>query len=321
MHFLDNIIRTNHKGVTMIMRKMHYVLVVVVFGLSGCFAPTSKGPVAPPTPPSTAIDIPESPLMRLDPNIEYGQNVGGGTPQLDRPISDYERLSLDPAKKKKYDELQKKREEYGQLKKEAEMERIGADLEIINVLKGVAGVNDSLKPIGSAIGINSESTDPLEQLKHLEWVKEKADIEADGFKKEISKIEREMDKMLNESTQSCFPPGTKIVMEDGSFKAIDSIENGERVMVYNIGEDKISSSSVSSTWKDSNNHFYILNDEIYATAYERFLTKDGWKKIRDIKLGEHLFNGNDYTVVKNKEKISLDTSVYNLSIAQSHNFL
>ncbi|MBE0495052.1 MAG: hypothetical protein IBX45_01445 [Campylobacterales bacterium] len=295
-------------------------LIVALFGLSGCFAPTPSGPVAPPTPPTTSQDIPQSPLGNLDPNAEYGQHVSGGTPQLDRPLTSYEKLSMHPAQKKKYEELQAKQEKNKQLIKEAEMERIGADLEIIKVLKGTAGVNDQLDSTPSVAKMSDEPVDPLEQLKHLEWVKEKADIEADGLKKEVAKIEQEMDKILNEASRSCFPPGTQIVMDDGSFKAIDAIVAGERVMVYDIGKEQISTATVSHTWEDVNNHFYILNDTIYATAYERFLTHEGWKKIRDIGIGEAIFNGNHYTVVERKDKIAAQTPVYNLTITKSHNF-
>lgn len=296
------------------------VTAIAVIGLSGCLSVGPTGPVAPPEPPPTSHDLPASPLGDLDPNMEYNQDVGGGTPQLDRPLSNYEKLSMFPAQKKKYDDLNKKKDKYEQLKKQAEMERIGADIEIIKVLKGAAGVNDALDSTPSVTNINSDAVDPLEQIKHLEWVKEKADIEADGLAKEIVKIERDMDRILNETTRSCFPSGTKIVLDDGRKKSIEEIAVGDRVMVYDIGKDEISSAPVTNIWEDENNHFYILNDSIYATAYERFLTQDGWKKIRDIREGEEVFNGNHFTLISNKAKVAASASVYNLTIANSHNF-
>jgi len=303
------------------MTHLQYIgAVVAAICLGGCLNMSPSGPISPPTPPLTSQDIPMSPLGDLSPNMEYGQDIGGGTPQLDRPLSSYEKLSMYPAKKKQYDELNKKRDKYKKLKKEAEMERIGADIEIIKILKGVSGVNDALDPTPSGTNINSDAIDPLDQIKHLEWVKQKADIEADGLGTEIAKIERDMDKILEETNRSCFPPGTQIVLGDGSFKSIEEIVAGDEVMVYEIGKDQISTAPVTHIWEDVNNHFYILNEHIYATAYERFLTHDGWKKIRDIKEGEAIFNGNHFTTIQNKVKIAVNAPVFNLSVADSHNF-
>lgn len=85
------------------------VTAIAVIGLSGCLSVGPTGPVAPPEPPPTSHDLPASPLGDLDPNMEYNQDVGGGTPQLDRPLSSYEKLSMFPAQKKKYDDLNKKK--------------------------------------------------------------------------------------------------------------------------------------------------------------------------------------------------------------------
>jgi hypothetical protein len=260
----------------------------------------------------TSQDIPLSPLSDLDPNMGYDAPVADGTPQLDRPLSKYEKLSMDPAKKQKYDDLQKKREWHQQHIKQAEMDRIGADLAIIKVLQG--------NPAGDPVGMDSAPRDPAEEIKHQEWIKKQADLVADGLGKDLKDIDREMDNILNEADRSCFPKGTQIVMFDGKTKSIDEIVSGDKVMVYDIGKDEISSSVVEHTWLDENNHLYVLNDAIRATAYERFLTKEGWKKMRDIEVGEYIFNGNHYTKVFSKAKEHLSLDVYNLTIAQSHNF-
>ena len=145
-------------------------------------------------------------------------------------------------------------------------------------------------------------------------------LKIDDLRAEIREIDREMDKMIQESQKSCFPKDAKIVMSDGSLKPIQEIVVNDRVMIYDIAKDEIGDSKINEVYVSDNNHLYILNNTLKATAYERFLTDDGWKKMRDIKIGDKIFNGNQYVIVEEKEKIKEDLVVYNLNVDTSHNF-
>lgn len=145
-------------------------------------------------------------------------------------------------------------------------------------------------------------------------------LKIDETRAEIRQIEQEIDKLLDESKKSCFPKDTKILMADGSYKPIDQIAVEDRVMTYDIGRKKIGNSRTNAVYISENNHLYIINDTLKATAYERFLTKNGWKKTRDIKVGDSFFDGKKFILVNSKKKIKEDLIVYNLNIDTSHNF-
>lgn len=296
-----------------------FIALIVAFISTGCFGP-SQDSMPPPTPPPTFPTAHlDSPLGNIDPNMEYEQNTAGGTPQLDRPLSKYEKLEAHPAKLAEYKKLQKKKEWHRKHIKQAEMDRMGADIAILDVIQGGAANLDSDREFISS-DMNANPRDPEQEIKHQRWIKSQADLVINELSKDLAGINREMDKILNESTHSCFPKGTQVVMFDGSTKNIDEIIEGDSVMVYNIGKNTIESSKVKQTWVDKNNHLYVLNDFIQATAYERLLTESGWKKMRDIQVGEKVFNGNSYILVKTKAKVHQDINVYNLSIEKSHNF-
>lgn len=161
-----------------------------------------------------------------------------------------------------------------------------------------------------------------EQLRNMELSQKMTSeqLKIDDLRAEIREVDREMDKMIQESQKSCFPKDAKIVMSDGSLKPIQEIAVNDRVMTYDIGKEEIGDSKINEVYVSDNNHLYILNNTLKATAYERFLTDEGWKKMRDIEIGDKVFNGNQYVIVEEKEKIKEDLVVYNLNVDTSHNF-
>jgi len=146
------------------------------------------------------------------------------------------------------------------------------------------------------------------------------EIEIARLEKEVDNITKEIDDLLEEGNKTCFPKNTKVVMYDGSLKSIDTITKGDRVMIYDIANDTIGTSSVNEKYIDNNNHVYILNNAIQATAYERFLTQDGWKRINSITAEDNVFNGNSFISVNSISKVKKDLTVYNLNINSAHNF-
>lgn len=131
---------------------------------------------------------------------------------------------------------------------------------------------------------------------------------------------KKIDAIARESQKSCFPKETQILLSDGTFKEIGALNKGDTVTVYDIANDSITVSQINDIMIDTNNHYYVLNNDTKATAYERFLTKDGWKRIRNIQKGDEIFNGNSYEKVVSIEKIIVNDKVYNLNIENNHNF-
>lgn len=288
------------------------VLLMSLFFMAGCFGNLDSGtqqPVTPNTPYSTDSD-----LFKIDPNMEYNDDVANGTAHIESKLSNYDLLPI--AKKFEYDALQKKKEKNRDLINQARMERMGADMAIINVLQGGINVEQ-----GNNESYRQVNSDPETEIKHQEWIKEKCDIEIEGLETENNKLNTQMDKILEEATKSCFPKDTLVLRKDGSLTPIQNIQIGDDVMVYDIGNDKISFSKVNQKYIDKNNHMYVINDSIHATAYERFLTLDGWKKIREIEPQiDSIFDGNSFVKVESKYKLNKNLTVYNLNIDSAHNF-
>jgi hypothetical protein len=209
----------------------------------------------------------------------------------ERPQVNYENLDL--AKKTEYDSLTERRVLLEAHKKKKHEEYRIADKKCVESQGKDSRVKNEISKISS---------------------------ELTKVQTEIEKVEKRIDKIAEESNKSCFPSDIQVLMKDGTHKPISSIAKGDEVVVYDIAKDTISNSTVNEVMISSNNHYYVLNNSIKATAYERFLTQNGWKKIREIKEGDKIFNGNDYISVNHIEKVWVDDEVYNLNINSNHNF-
>ncbi len=196
---------------------------------------------------------------------------------------------------------------------------------------------DKRAALEKKIGLGVEIDVPLAQLKkehstltkEIDKLLEESQLtgadESDAIRiarndRKQEKIQEEKLRIKNESQQTCFPKNTKVVMYDGSLKAIDTIAKGDKVMIYDIANDTIGSSSVNKKYVDKNNHMYIINNSIQATAYERFLTQAGWKRMNSINTTDSVFNGNSFIDVNSISKVKKNLTVYNLNINSTHNF-
>ncbi len=249
-------------------------------------------------------------------NVAPKQNVA--PPEMDNSL-----------KKAEYEELGKKISHLDTLIEGLDQERIGLQMERIKPIGGGLG---SGNPAGkSANGfqhasdlegrINDFTAQGDMGIERTDWQYESVLNQIEALKKEKNELERTKDRILAESTKSCFPKDTKILLANGKSVRIDSINPNDEVMIYDIAKDAIGSSKVREVYISDNNHMYRINNTLSATAYERFLTRDrGWLKIRDIKEGDAIFNGNTYEIVKHIDKVFQHQAVYNLNIDSTHNF-
>lgn len=177
---------------------------------------------------------------------------------------------------------------------------------LVNDLKKVM----TLEPLHNAIW----------KVKTLDEKLAESHIKKSDAEVKVKQIEKKIDTLVQESQKTCFPGATQILLANGEYKEISKIEPGEYVLAYDIAKDTLVHSPVKHVYVDDNNHYYTINNAIKATAYERFLSKEGWKKIRELRVGDEIFNGNSYEVVKKIEKVQQPLTVYNLNIDSSHNF-
>ena len=117
----------------------------------------------------------------------------------------------------------------------------------------------------------------------------------------------------------CFTADTKILTGKG-YKCIADIKAGDRVLTVD-SEGNPASNKVVKTFTFINNHYYFINKKIKVTARHRFYTGDGWTKAQDLKIGDRIqLSGGAFEEIVSKEMFPGDLTVYNLHVADSHNF-
>lgn len=130
---------------------------------------------------------------------------------------------------------------------------------------------------------------------------------------------------------TCFPAGTKITMADGSYKNIENIKPGNRILSYNISSGKSSSWTVSYIPLEPIKPVYEINNGLLKLSEEHPLYikkangKTGWgtlipnKSFVQLK-GEGLtLEQGDQLFTSNKEWIKVTNITYNPEPVQVYN--
>lgn len=141
----------------------------------------------------------------------------------------------------------------------------------------------------------------------------------DRSKSRESRLQRDRDRAISQST-GCFPGDAKVVMEDGSTRMFSDIRPGDMVMTYDIGYDSLIAKPVLEVYTFDSNHLYTINGHFTTTGGERLLTQDGWKQVNNLEVGDKVLMGQDMVDVESIDYQSADLKVYNLHVAETHNF-
>jgi cell division protein FtsB len=139
------------------------------------------------------------------------------------------------------------------------------------------------------------------------------DIEA-----EIEGLGQKIDSLTSKNA-SCFTADMQVLTENGP-RPIAQLQVGDRVLTSDEQGNR-SCNPVLKTLVDGNNHYYLINDRVKVTALHRFATADGWKKARELKVGDRLKTADGgYEELVSKQLVGMDLEVYNLTVADNHNF-
>ena len=134
---------------------------------------------------------------------------------------------------------------------------------------------------------------------------------------EIGSYRNEVDSRAK--AEGCFTADTKILTEKGH-KRIADIKAGDRVLTVDP-EGNPATNRVVKTLIFNNNHYYFINEKIKVTAQHRFYTGEGWTKTQDLKIGDKIqLSSGAFEEIISKERFPADLTVYNLHIADNHNF-
>ena len=118
----------------------------------------------------------------------------------------------------------------------------------------------------------------------------------------------------------CFSADTEVLLPGGALKPIRNLEEGERIIVFDEESGALDVRPVIKKYQFCQNHYFLLNDSIRVTAMHRFLTSEGWVRVKDLEPGARLKTRDGWTELKTKEVIGVDGDVFNLQVAEHHNF-
>ena len=137
--------------------------------------------------------------------------------------------------------------------------------------------------------------------------------------KKAQKLARDRDKALSQSA-GCFPADAMVLMEDGSTRRFADLRPGDMVMTYDIGYDTVDSRPVLEIYTFDSDHLYTINNHLMTTGGERLLTKNGWKEVNRLKVGEFVLMDQEMVEIISINYKALKLKVYNLHVADTHNF-
>ncbi len=135
---------------------------------------------------------------------------------------------------------------------------------------------------------------------------------------EIEALGEKIDR-LTSKTVACFTADMQVLTDKGP-RPITDLRIGDRVLTADEQGNR-SFNPVLKTLVDDNNHYYLINGRVKVTALHRFATAEGWKKARELTVGDRLKTADGgYEELVSKELVGRDLTVYNLTVADNHNF-
>ena len=124
---------------------------------------------------------------------------------------------------------------------------------------------------------------------------------------------------------TCFLPGTEILMADNSSCRIEDIKPGDKVISYDLETGELRPSIVNKliVHQEDPSGFYLINNYLKVTGHHRIWVKNkGWTTVFNLKIDDEVFTSKKkYVRIKTKEKVEGTYTVYNLSLKDKlHNF-
>jgi len=122
---------------------------------------------------------------------------------------------------------------------------------------------------------------------------------------------------------SCFLAGTEILMEDGTYKNIEQVKEGEWIVSYDIENNlKTISKVADSLVHEDVEGYVIINRELEVTSNHPIwiVNRQKWAQVHTIELRDILLDSNGQEIIViSLEDINGVNTVYNLEIEGEHN--
>ncbi len=132
--------------------------------------------------------------------------------------------------------------------------------------------------------------------------------------------------ILISSSSSCFLSGTKVTMADGSYKNIENVNIGDKVLTYDQKTDSFVPGSVIKTFHHTpsmmTDYYLIINNNLKVTPNHPMWVNGKWIPAGDIKIGDKLLNQNGNNVlVTSIQKVYHKVPTYNLEVSNTHTYI
>lgn len=121
---------------------------------------------------------------------------------------------------------------------------------------------------------------------------------------------------------SCFLPGTKILMKGNTYKNIEDIKVGDYVLTKeNENSDKFVEARVYETIKHEGSEYLLVNNHMRVTPIHVMYVNGRWMQAKYMKTGDYLLDSaGNWTVIENIKSVSGDFEVYDLNIENYHTY-
>jgi prefoldin subunit 5 len=182
---------------------------------------------------------------------------------------------------------------------------------------------DQIMDVGSYYKMHNDAvTVANAKIKEIDADQTRLRSKMSSLRAERTRLEQAQQASAKSSFASpggCFTPDTAVPLRSGA-KAIAAIAPGEEVMVADEATGRIDYRPVLNTFRFSEDHYFLLNGEVRATALHRFMTEDGWVRVKYLKEGMQLKTASGWVVLASKKLIEAPVDVFNLEVADHHVF-
>ncbi len=164
-----------------------------------------------------------------------------------------------------------------------------------------------------------ETEDDLTNIKHTSYNEADLNTKIAKIKTELAELKAKAAAAMSATSGSCFTSDMRVLTEEGP-KPIAEIRAGDRVLSIDEAGHQVAA-EVLKTYSDKGFHYFLINKRIKVTALHRFFTDQGWKKARDLRVGDRIkMQDGLFEEIVAFEWFAEDLSVYNLTISKNHNF-
>lgn len=129
---------------------------------------------------------------------------------------------------------------------------------------------------------------------------------------------------INNSTEmgGCFLSGTKVLMSDGSYKSIETVKTGDKILTkLNDKSNNLIKTKVTATHKAQISGYLIINGKLKVTSNHILFINEKWSMAGLAKIGDQLLDKNGTKITINSiEYLNLKSDVYNLTTDKYHTY-